>query len=642
MRVGIWATAETPEGRHTVAVPASALAGMQAMVVARPEDALPAGARRLSVYRWPVAMAVLIGIGRCASTIAHISIRLDSLLTSWPNLFWEHGLALLRSLLAHRRRVSAGLLLASLLPILLLVWIGCLISFPLAGLVRGLAAPFLWCAHAAHHLGHHALLRADSAAVVARAGCAVWLVPALECDFPYPPGVPVVVVDAGSGPAEVLTLRREQARRAQARLVPAFPTAAELPALWQQPAQTEVTCNAIRPASGPLRVHLFLPQAYQGGVWEATRTLVHALHAVAQRRCTLELTLAVPVDQRVTGLDATVRIERLVMPVQPGGREPVCVPFSPTMPEADAWFALVDRFPAVVEPVRPLGLIVHDVIQKYVPEAFPMRFHTHDWPIIRRTIARASLVITTSEVTRQDVVAEYGLAEHTVRLVPVACEPARRFEGRMPQRVEVPDGCILNPCNATPHKGAAVMLRAYADLRRRGPVPPLVLCGAETDRFDPASKVPPTPYWLQIRRLVRSLDLEVGREVFFLGFVTDEQLLDLFTRCSVVVNAARFDNGTYSLIEAHYFAKPTVCSRYPAAQWLYDRFAVPVRYFAVEDAADLASQLATALAAPAIDRAAARQALADPRHSYERYAEQVYDALVALARQGRGRSSQAA
>jgi glycosyltransferase involved in cell wall biosynthesis len=485
-------------------------------------------------------------------------------------------------------------------------------------------------------------LRADASAVVARAGCAVWLVPALQCDFPYPTGAAVIVVETGQGPAEVLALRREQARRAGARLVAALPTQAELPALLQPPAAEPQPRQEIRPASRPLRVHLFLPQAYQGGVWEATRTLVHALHTVAQRRRTLELTLAVPVSQRVTGLEATVRVERLVLPVQPGAREPVCVPFSPTMPEADAWFALVDRFPAVVEPVRPLGLIVHDVIQKYVPEAFPMRFHTHDWPIIRRTIARASLVITTSEVTRQDVVAEYALAEEAVRLVPVACEPARRFEGRMPQRVEVPDSCILNPCNATPHKGAAVMLRAYADLRRRGPVPPLVLCGAETDRFDPASRVAPTPYWLQIRRLVRSLGLSVGRDVFFLGFLTDEQLLDLFLRCSVVVNAARFDNGTYSLIEAHYFAKPTVCSRYPAAQWLYDRFAVPVRYFAVEDAADLASQLSQALAAPAIDRTAARQHLADPRFGYERYAEQVYDALVALAQQGRGRASRAA
>ncbi|MFQ3650429.1 MAG: glycosyltransferase, partial [Gemmataceae bacterium] len=331
----------------------------------------------------------------------------------------------------------------------------------------------------------------------------------------------------------------------------------------------------------------------------------------------------------VTGLDADLRIERLALLV----REKESLPLAPTMHQADAWFALVDRFPAVLQAARPLGILIHDVIQKYVPEAFPVRFHTHDWPIIRQTIARAARVITTSEITRQDVIAEYGLPADRVTLVPVACEPARRFQGLLPQRVEVPEGCIFNPCNATPHKGAAVMLRGYARLRARlgDRTPPLVLCGAETDRLDPASPVPPTPYWLQIRRLVQRLGLRVGQELFFLGYVTDAELTDLFTRCSVVVNAARYDNGTYSLIEGHYFGKPTICSCYPAAQWLYERFEVPVRFFPINDEVALAEQLAEALHSGPIDREIARACLAHPRHSYARYAEQIYDVLLELS-----------
>ena len=647
MRIGVWAIAETPQGRRTIAFDPAPLLGdklaeVELRVVALPEDAVPPGTRRVSVYRWPRLMASLGGLKTLCSALSHAGLAVESALHGWPMALTERYLRRVRTALAARQRLVLLSLLSLAVLLALPLWAAILVSATLAGLIRGLLLPFLATAHAMDHLRRHTLLRADAATVIARERCDVWVVPALEGDFPYPPGVPAVVVDDGleDGTAsdEVRTLRRELARLAACRLVPQFPTLAELTALeapqdhLSQRLQTPAVPRACR------RVHLFLPQAYQGGVWEATRTLVNALATVERQRRQLELTLAVPVTQVVTGLDPEIKVERLALLVRDGES----LPFAPSMPEADAWFALVDRFPAVLQAARPLGMIVHDVIQKYVPEAFPVRFHTHDWPIIRQTIARSARIITTSDVTRADVMAEYGLPGERVALVPVACEPVRRFGTLVPERVAVPDGCILNPCNATPHKGAAVMLRGYARLRTQRAVPPLVLCGAETDRFDPASSVPPTPYWLQIRRLVQRLGLEVGRDVFFLGFVSDAQLADLFTRCSVVVNAARFDNGTYSLIEAHYFGKPTVCSRYPAAEWLYDRFEVPVRTFAIDDEVELAQRLTESLDAEPIHISAARASLAQPRHSYARYAEQVYDVLVELTQMQRSASRRSA
>jgi glycosyltransferase involved in cell wall biosynthesis len=82
-----------------------------------------------------------------------------------------------------------------------------------------------------------------------------------------------------------------------------------------------------------------------------------------------------------------------------------------------------------------------------------------------------------------------------------------------------------------------------------------------------------------------------------LGYVDDAQLLDLFTRCRVVVNAARYDNGTYSLIEATYFGKPTVCSDYPAAKNYTVATGVEPLYFPVEDAVALAEAVRLRFAA---------------------------------------------
>jgi hypothetical protein len=55
-RVGIWLTAQRPEGAYTVAADLSRLPGVH--VVARPEDALPTGTRRVSVYRFLRTMTV--------------------------------------------------------------------------------------------------------------------------------------------------------------------------------------------------------------------------------------------------------------------------------------------------------------------------------------------------------------------------------------------------------------------------------------------------------------------------------------------------------------------------------------------------------------------------------------------------------
>ncbi|MGL4549660.1 MAG: glycosyltransferase, partial [Gemmataceae bacterium] len=634
-RVGVWATARGPDGPYTVAADLSRLPG--AHVVARPEDPLPAGARRVSVFRRPRAMAALLRLKAVADAALGAAAVLEASLTAWPEALGEAALGLARPLVAGRRWVALAAL-ALLVPAgFVAVWLLVALSQLMIAAARTACAPLAWFPRAADHLARHDMLRADPAEVVRRAGCDVWVVPALECDFPYPAGVPAVAVTRGDGPADVLALRREQARLWAARLVDHVPALDELGEVTA-PADPLPAVLAAAPA-GPPGVLLFLPRAYQGGVWEAARTLINALAAVNACRRRLTLTLAVPAEQRVTGLADGVAVERLEMRVLTRDGEPVSVPFAPSSAGAAAWFALVERFPAAVWPARPLGLIIHDVIQMHAPECFEAKFHLREWPITRRTVARADLVISTTEVTRRDVMKAYGLDERQTRLVPVACEPARRFDHLTPRRVGVPDGCVLNPTNSAPHKGAEVMLRGFALLREKAEVGPLVLCGAETDRFGPGYRGPLTPYWARVRRLAARLGLRPGADVYFLGYVDDAQLLDLMTRCRVVVNAARYDNGTYSLIEAHHFGKPTVCSRYPAAEELYGRFGVPARYFAVEDAASLAEALREALAQPALDVAAARQSLADPRHSYERYAEEVYESLLALAARGAGRAA---
>jgi glycosyltransferase involved in cell wall biosynthesis len=197
--------------------------------------------------------------------------------------------------------------------------------------------------------------------------------------------------------------------------------------------------------------------------------------------------------------------------------------------------------------------------------------------------------------------------------------------------------------NAGEHKGADIVLRAITRMKQKAPgqVPLLVFAGLLTEAFSPQYRGPRDHdryWWSQIPQLVLNLGLIEGSDVTFLGFVSDEQLLDLYQRCAVVVNAAKYDNGSYSLIEGAYFGRPLVSSRYPAVEFLCERFRVPVHYFPVDDDIALSAALEQALAEkpiPTVELELIRQRLSAPELSYRVYAERVYDLLVQLAHKGR-------
>jgi glycosyltransferase involved in cell wall biosynthesis len=236
----------------------------------------------------------------------------------------------------------------------------------------------------------------------------------------------------------------------------------------------------------------------------------------------------------------------------------------------------------------------------------------------------------------------YGIESSRIRLIPPACEPHRRFQGLGAEPVDLPQ-CprILNIANASPHKGADVLLRAVARLKRhtKDLSFSLVICGCETDKF--SSTFPGRidhANALAIRDLVADLGLVEGRDVVFLGYVSNEQLRFLHERCSILVNAGQYDNGSFGMIEGAYFGQRVISSRYPAAEYLCERFGISVKFSPPRDASALAWLLEQSLSQERVAGAElekTRAGLANDELSYRRYAERVYDCLVELAEFGR-------
>jgi glycosyltransferase involved in cell wall biosynthesis len=415
-----------------------------------------------------------------------------------------------------------------------------------------------------------------------------------------------------------------------------------------------------------LEAFLFLQVAYSGGVWEAAKTLILELVEVNRERDRLSLTLGIHEDQTNAGalelLGDSLKLERIRL--NPISRQAVRRMLGENHPNslgtdssfcffsggsavalrADAWFGLVDRFPFPLLPVRPYGIIVHDMLQKYLPENFG---GPNGWFFrwmkkgMKPTAEAAHLIIVTNPHTRNDALAEYDLNPDRVRLLPVGWDARRSFENLTPERAPVPmEPFILNVTNASPHKGGGVMVQAHARLKERlgGKTPPLVMTGWMTQAFSPQYKGVDDPAFQKVRELVHHLGLEVGRDVYFLGLISDRQLLDLYQRCSVLVNAAKFDNGSYCLLEATYFGRPVISSRYAAVEYFCKRFGIGAHFFPIDDHVALADLLEGTLRNKPLEGAEltrVRARLAEPELSARRHAESFYDYLLELAEAGR-------
>jgi glycosyltransferase involved in cell wall biosynthesis len=427
----------------------------------------------------------------------------------------------------------------------------------------------------------------------------------------------------------------------------------------------QVCKEAMTSVPSRLEAFLFLQNAYEGGVWQATKELLRALVEINRERQELTLTVGVHDEQKDTSsleqLYPEIHFQRFQMEGISKKRAERFLsraaidlskhPYDDfsflgdcetAALRADAWLALVDRFKAPLLPLRPYGVLVYDMLQRHVPKNFEPWFFDDAARGMRPTVENAQMVLVTSPATREDVLVEYDLDPSRVQLAPVACDTHRRFAGLAAEPVLLPrKPFILNVANAIPHKGGSVLLRGYARLKKRlgEQTPLLVMCGWMTHALSPLYQGDIYhPAFQKMRMLVNQLGLKDTRDVVFLGFVSDGQLLDLYQRCAVVVNAAKYDNGSFSLIEARYFGCPVVCSRYPASEYLCERFGIPAEFFPVDDDAGLSEALDRALAkkhARGDQLEQIRLQLAASELSTRRYAERIYQCLVQLAQLGR-------
>jgi glycosyltransferase involved in cell wall biosynthesis len=406
-----------------------------------------------------------------------------------------------------------------------------------------------------------------------------------------------------------------------------------------------------RRREGPVPVFVFLQTAYAGGVWQASTGLLLALAAVNDERGGLLLTVGLHPDQRGVGAlrahpglrvvtAELVEVDRreaarLAPSSALGDAEAFTWPAVREAAEAALWFGLGDRFASPLLPRCPYAIVVHDVISRHLPAGFDEGFRSWWERGMVPTVRGAEAVVVANRATVTDVREAYGVAAERIHLLPTAWDATYRFAGTSARATAAGAPFVFAVANAAPHKGVLELVEAQG-LRGAG-ASPLVVCGHDTEWFAAPPPGFDHPHWQRVRQRRKELGLATGRDVFFLGGVRDGELVDLFRRAAVVVNAAAWDSGSFSLIEGSYFGRPLVSTDYPAMRELAERFDLTPAFVPVGDAAALAGAIDDArhVPAPTLEELRARRArLAAPELGVRRRAERLHDLLVHLC--GRG------
>lgn len=190
-------------------------------------------------------------------------------------------------------------------------------------------------------------------------------------------------------------------------------------------------------------------------------------------------------------------------------------------PSVYSYFPLLSRTPMVVG--------VHDTIAERNPRfAFSSKKHELFWRWkVKLALAQASTVLTVSEYSRRSIIDGLKVAPSRIRVLTEAASArfAKTVGGE--QRGEY----ILYAGGISPNKNLSTLVRAYARLRPRGVK--LVLAGDyESDGFKSC--------YGELCGL--TAELGVAGEVVFPGFVSDQELCELYSSAKVFVMPS-FDEG---------------------------------------------------------------------------------------------------
>ncbi len=198
---------------------------------------------------------------------------------------------------------------------------------------------------------------------------------------------------------------------------------------------------------------------------------------------------------------------------------------------------------------------IHDVIplvvKNYAPNSLTSRFKGIFRFCMKLSISRADRVITGSEASKRDMIASLALDQALSDRIQVVYDGAGgRFDVHEHDPIktdETTPRTLLYVGRMDPYKNVAGLVEALALAQKRLAFPlHLVVCGPADDRYPEAQEM--------------AQKLGIADAVRFTGFVSDEELADLYRTSDLLTHPSRYEGFGLQLVEAMRSGLPVCCT----------------------------------------------------------------------------------
>jgi glycosyltransferase involved in cell wall biosynthesis len=197
------------------------------------------------------------------------------------------------------------------------------------------------------------------------------------------------------------------------------------------------------------------------------------------------------------------------------------------------------------------AVTIHDVIPLLIADHAPRARKSRLRPLfracLRQSVRRAAAVLTVSNTARSDIIRALRLEEaEAARIHVVYNGVSEIFRPRPADAGRGGVQTLLYVGRLDPYKNVVTLVRAFALLRRRHPVPlHLLIVGPDDPRYPEARRI--------------AADLGLGDCVTFLGFLAPQDLVAVYQESSLLVNPSSYEGFGLPLLEAMRCGVPVVC-----------------------------------------------------------------------------------
>jgi len=160
---------------------------------------------------------------------------------------------------------------------------------------------------------------------------------------------------------------------------------------------------------------------------------------------------------------------------------------------------------------------------------------------IKRVVGNADCIVTNSNSTKDDLLNLFPQVESRVFITPLGID---HFASE--KSTKGPGKHILNVGTVEPRKNIDGLLRAYSVLSARKSIPPLVIAGKDGFKAREYKEL--------------AVKLNIDHKVRFTGYISDEELVKLYSEAVCLVHPAHYEGFGFTVPEAFTWGLPVVAS----------------------------------------------------------------------------------